>query len=354
MPATIVECVPNFSEGRDRAKINAIADAVAGVPGVDLLNIDIGHGANRTVMTFVGGPAEVAEAAFLAIAKAAEVIDMRLHHGTHPRLGATDVFPFVPVHGVTLAECAKIARQVGRRVGEELGVSVYFYEAAAEHSYRKKLADIRHGQYEGLAEKLNDPRWKPDCGPAVFQPKTGATIIGARELLIAYNITLNTKDRQVASDIAGQLRESGRVARNATGQLVRRSGEFRACKAIGWYIEEYGRAQISLNLTDYRETPPHIVFERAKQLAADRGLAVTGSEVIGMIPYAALLEAGKYYLRRDGRSLRVPPLDILQAAVDALGLNDVQPFDISRKVLGLPPRLKCETAAEDGKTTNNQ
>jgi glutamate formiminotransferase/formiminotetrahydrofolate cyclodeaminase len=339
MPA-IVECVPNFSEGRDQAKIKAIADAIGGVPGVDLLNIDIGPGANRTVMTFVGGPMEVAEAAFQAIAKAAEVIDMRRHHGAHPRLGATDVLPFVPIGGITLAECAKLARQAGRRVGEELGISVFFYEAAATKSYRKNLADIRHGQYEGLAEKLHDPRWKPDCGPAVFQPKTGATVIGAREFLIAYNITLNTKDREAAADIAGQLRESGRVVQTATGQSVRRPGEFKACKAIGWYIEEYGRAQISLNLTDYRKTPPHLVFERAKQLAADRGLSVTGSEVIGMIPYAALLEAGKYYLRREGRSLRIPSLDILQAAVDALGLNDLRPFDVSRKVIGLPPRLK--------------
>lgn len=339
MPA-IVECVPNFSEGRDQAKIKAIADVIGGVPGVDLLNVDIGPGANRTVMTFIGRPAEVAEAAFQAIAKAAEVIDMRRHHGTHPRLGVTDVFPFVPIDGITLAECAKLARQVGRRVGEELGISVYFYEAAAKKSYRKNLANIRHGEYEGLAEKLNDLRWKPDCGPAVFQPKTGATVIGAREFLIAYNITLNTKDKKAAADIAAELRESGRVTRTATGQLVRRAGEFKACKAIGWYIKEYGRAQISLNLTDYRQTPPHVVFERAKQFAADRGLAVTGSEVIGMIPYAALLEAGKYYLRRDGRSVRVSSLDILQAAVDALGLNDVQPFDISRKVIGLPSRLK--------------
>jgi glutamate formiminotransferase / formiminotetrahydrofolate cyclodeaminase len=396
MPAAIVECVPNFSEGRDQATIKAIADAIGGVTGVDLLNIDIGPGANRTVMTFTGGPDEVAEAAFQSIAKASTLIDMREHHGTHPRIGATDVFPFVPIHGITLAECAKLARQVGRRVGRELGVSVFFYEAAAKKSFRKNLADIRHGEYEGLAVKLLDPRWTPDCGPATFQAKSGATVVGAREFLIAYNITLATKEKRIASDIAAELRASGRAARrpsptklyadgepqfyqrghfpcgncefvgrslpeterhcqakhgynlrrllraviadypHVVGHMAQRPGEFQACKAIGWFIEEYRRAQISFNLTDYHTTPPHVVFERAKQLAADRGSAVTGSEVIGMIPYPALLEAGKFYLRQQGRALRIPSREILQTAVAALGLNDVQPFDIRSKVIGLP------------------
>jgi glutamate formiminotransferase / formiminotetrahydrofolate cyclodeaminase len=392
----IVECVPNFSEGRDPGKIKAITDAVESVAGVKLLHVDPGPDANRTVVTFIGTPEAAAEAAFRAIAKAAEVIDMREHRGEHPRLGATDVCPFVPVEGVTLAECAAIARQVGHRVGEELGIPVYFYEAAASDPSRKNLADVRRGEYEGLAEKLSDGYWTPDCGPAILNHRSGATIIGAREFLVAFNITLNTRDKSAAADIAFELRERGRVARRPTaspfyadgeplvyreehypcgncefvgksleeteahcraahgyelrelaahaipgypkviGQNVRRAGEFRFCKAIGWYVEEYARAQISMNLTNYHVTPPHVVLERARQLAADRGLAVTGSELIGMIPYAALLEAGRCYLGKQGRSADIPTGTILEAAVDAMGLRDVRPFDVCEKVIGLP------------------
>ncbi len=396
MPAKIVECVPNFSEGRDEAKIGAIAAAVETVPGVTLLHVDPGPGAHRTVVTFVGTPEAVAEAAFRAIAKAAEVIDMREHRGEHPRLGATDVCPFVPVEGVSLDQCAVLARCVGRRVGDELGIPVYFYEAAASDPSRKNLADVRRGEYEGLAERLSDGFWTPDCGPAIHNLRSGATIIGAREFLIAFNVTLNTRDKRAAADVAYELRERGRVARRRTsspfyadgealvyaenrypcgncdfvgttlagteehcrtahgyelralaahaipsypkviGQNVRRAGKFRFCKAIGWYVEEYARAQISMNLTNYHVTPPHVVLERARQLAADRGLAVTGSELVGMIPYAALLDAGKYYLARQGRSCDIPPIEILETAIDAMGLRDVRPFDVRDKVIGLP------------------
>ena len=399
MPAKIVECVPNFSEGRDRAKIKAVTDAIEAVSGVKLLDVDPGPDTNRTVVTFVGSPEAVAEGAFQAIAKAAQVIDMRQHHGSHPRMGATDVCPFVPVEGVTLDDCAAIAHRVGRRVGDELGISVYFYEAAARDPRRRNLADVRRGEYEGLAVKLKDPAWKPDCGPATFNPQSGATIMGAREFLIAYNVTLNTKDATAATDIAFELREKGRVARsptpspyyskgeilfyqenhfpcgncpfvgktleetqrhcrtvhgydlraltvddipdypNVVGQKVRRAGEFKFCKAIGWYADAYGRAQISINLTNFHVTPPHLVLERARQLAAQRGLVVTGSEVVGVIPYAALLEAGKFYLGRQGRSPHVPVADILETAVHSMGLGDVQPFDVRKKVIGLP---ECE------------
>jgi glutamate formiminotransferase / formiminotetrahydrofolate cyclodeaminase len=327
MSAKIVECVPNFSEGRSAAKIKAITDAIQTVPGVKLLHVDVGHDANRTVVTFIGPPQAVAEGAYQAIGRAAEVIDMRVHEGEHPRLGSTDVCPFVPIEGVTLDDCAEIARAVGRRVGEELDISVYFYEAASLDPKRKNLADIRRGEYEGLEEKLKHDAWQPDCGPAVFNPRVGATVIGAREFLIAYNINLNTRDKKAAAAIAAELRESGRAGR---------PGEFKFCKAIGWYVKEFGCAQISMNLTNYHVTPPHVVFERARQLAADRGLAVTGSELVGMIPYAALLEAGKFHLAKQGRPLDVPPLEILETAVNAMGLRDVRPFDIGEKVIGLP------------------
>jgi len=330
LPAKIVECVPNFSEGRDAAKIKAITDAVEAVPGAKLLHVDPGADANRTVVTFIGTPEAVAEAAFQAIAKAAELIDMRGQHGEHPRLGATDVCPFVPIEDVTLADCAEIAHRVGRRVGDELGIAVYFYEAASANPKRSNLADIRRGEYEGLAEKLKDDFWRPDCGPASFNPRSGATVIGAREFLIAYNINLNTRDKSAAAAIAAELREKGHAAR---------TGAFKFCKAIGWYVAEFGRAQISMNLTNYRVTPPHVVLERARQLAAERGLAVTGSELVGMIPYAALLEAGKFYLAQQGRSPDVPIADVLETAVNAMGLRDVRPFDVQQKVIGLPANV---------------
>jgi glutamate formiminotransferase/formiminotetrahydrofolate cyclodeaminase len=397
MDQRVVECVPNFSEGRDRAKIKQITDAIEAVPGVTLLDVDPGADTNRTVVTFVGDPDAVAEGAFQAIAKAAQVIDMAQHHGAHPRMGATDVCPFVPISGVTMEDCAAIARKVGERVGRELEIPVYLYEAAATRPERKNLATIRKGEYEGLAEKLRDPDWKPDFGAARLNARAGATVIGAREFLIAYNVTLNTRDKALATDIAFELRERGRVARRGAssayyakgailtykegaypcgncdlvgrtfaetvahcrekhdydlrellrlndvdpakslvGQKVHRAGRFTHCKAIGWYVDEYKRAQISINLTNYKITPPHLVLEEARRLAALRGLVVTGSEVVGLIPYPALLEAGRYYLQAQGKSPFVPITDILQTAVFSMGLADIAPFDVAKKVIGLP------------------
>ena len=397
MDQRVVECVPNFSEGRDRAKIKQITDAIEAVAGVTLLDVDPGADTHRTVVTFVGDPDAVAEGAFQAIAKAAHVIDMTQHHGAHPRMGATDVCPFIPISGVSMEECAAIARRVGERVGRELAIPVYLYEAAASRPERTNLAAIRKGEYEGLAEKLRDADWKPDFGPARINPRAGATVIGAREFLIAYNVTLNTRDKALATDIAFELRERGRVARAATGsayyakgriltyqdgaypcgncefvgrtfaetaahcrgvhaydvaellrlndvdptkplvgQKVYRAGKFSHCKAIGWYVDEYKRAQISINLTNYKVTPPHMVLEEARRLAAERGLVVTGSEVVGLIPYPALREAGRYYLQAQGKSSFVPIPDILQTAIFSMGLADIAPFDLAKKVLGLP------------------
>jgi glutamate formiminotransferase/formiminotetrahydrofolate cyclodeaminase len=400
MDQRVVECVPNFSEGRDKAKIKQITDAIEAVPGVTLLDVDPGADTNRTVVTFVGNPDGVADAAFQAIAKAAQLLDMAQHHGAHPRMGATDVCPFVPISGVTMEDCASIARKVGERVGRELEIPVYLYEAAATRPERKNLAAIRKGEYEGLAEKLRSPDWTPDFGPARFNARAGATVIGAREFLIAYNVTLNTRDKALATDIAFELREKGRIARASTGsmyyskgkvltyqdqaypcgnctfvgrtftetvahcrdrhgydlehllrlndvdpsralvgQKVYRAGKFPHCKAIGWYVDEYKRAQISINLTNYKVTPPHVVLEEARRLAVERGLVVTGSEVVGLIPYPAMLEAGRFYLRAQGKSPFVPTPDILQTAVFSMGLSDLQPFDIARKVIGLPREL---------------
>ena len=397
MEQRVVECVPNFSEGRDRAKITQITNAIQAVRGVTLLDVDPGADTNRTVVTFVGDPDAVVEGAFQAIARAAQVLDMSQHHGAHPRLGATDVCPFVPIAGVSMEECAALARRLGERVGRELEIPVYLYEAAATRPERRNLASIRKGEYEGLAEKLRDPDWAPDFGPARFHARAGATVIGAREFLIAYNVTLNTRDKALATDIAFELREKGRVARAAAGsplyskgkvltyqegaypcgncefvggsltetaahcrerhgydlegllrlndvdparplagQKVYRAGRFTHCKAIGWYVDQYKRAQISINLTNYKVTPPHLVLEETRWLAAERGLVVTGSEVVGLIPYPALLEAGMYYLRAQGKSPFIPIPDLLQTAVFSMGLADVSPFDVARKVIGLP------------------
>jgi glutamate formiminotransferase/formiminotetrahydrofolate cyclodeaminase len=396
MPPALVECVPNFSEGRDRAKIKQITDAIEAAGGVELLNVEPGIDTNRTVVTFVGSPEAVEQAAFAGIAKAAQVIDMSKHAGAHPRMGATDVCPFVPVEGVTMEDCAAIARRLGERVGRELHIPVYLYEAAAARPERKSLSDIRKGEYEGLAKKLADPAWQPDFGPAKVHVTAGATVIGARPFLIAYNVNLNSTDKNHAADIAFALREKGRVARsgntapyysrgkklfyregafpcgtcafvgptyeatsahvteahgysldellrandlsppNVVGKQVYRPGLFKSVKAIGWYVEDYKRAQISINLTDYRVTAPHDVLEASRRLAADRGLVVTGSEIVGVVPYQALLESGRYYLSRQGRALGQPISDVLRVAVSSLGLTDVAPFDIEKKVLGLP------------------
>ncbi len=396
MTEKLVECVPNFSEGRNKEVIDQIAAAIRSIPEVELLSVEMGADVNRTVVTFVGPPEAVGEAAFRAIARAAELIDMRQHKGAHPRMGATDVCPFVPVRGVTMEEVVELSRQVARRVGEELRIPVYLYEHSATRPERRSLANIRAGEYEGLAEKLKDPAWKPDFGPAQFNAKSGATVIGAREFLIAYNITLNTRDKQLAMDIAFELREKGRSVRsgnihpvymrgdllkyrenhfpcgscsfvgktieetaahcqqvhgydlpallrqhgidpsNPVGRSVKKPGKFKYCRAIGWFVKEYGRAQISCNLTNYKVTPPHLVLEEARKLAAERGLVVTGSEIVGLVPFEAIYQAGLYYLNRQGYSTGLPVQDVIEAAIHSMGLNDVAPFVPEEKILGLP------------------
>jgi glutamate formiminotransferase/formiminotetrahydrofolate cyclodeaminase len=337
----LVECVPNFSEGRDRDKIRAITSEIEAVPGVRLLDVDPGASTNRTVVTFIGSPEAVLEAAFRSIAKAAEVIDMRAHKGAHPRMGATDVCPFVPVSGVTMEDCAGLAAALGRRVADELGIPVYLYEAAARTPERRNLATVRAGEYEGLPEKLKDPRWAPDFGQPVFNARSGATIVGAREFLIAYNINLNTRDRKLAHEIALSLRESGRakrdkdgnVVKDARGEAVKVPGKFKEVKSVGWYVEDYGVAQISVNFTNYKTTPVHVVFDEAVRLAAKLGLRVTGSELVGLIPKEALLMAGRHYLEKQGKSPGVPEGELIRMAVRSLGLSDVVPFEPDKKII---------------------
>ena len=337
----IVECVPNFSEGRDREKIAVIVREIESTPGVKLLDVDPGDSTNRTVVTFVGGPEAVAEAAFKAIRKAGEVIDMRAHRGAHSRIGATDVCPFIPVSGVSMDECVRLAHELGGRVADELGIPVYFYEAAALRPDRRNLAEIRTGEYEGLAEKLKDPAWRPDRGEPIFNAKSGATVIGAREFLIAYNINLNTRDRKLAHEIALNLRESGRVkrdkdgniARDGEGNTIKIPGKFRDVKSVGWYIEDYGVAQISINFTNFKASPVHDVFDETVREAETLGLRVTGSELVGLIPKEALLLAGRYYLEKQGKNPGVPEAELIRAAVLSLGLNDKSPFEPDRKII---------------------
>jgi len=329
----LIECVPNFSEGRDRGVIDAIAAEIQATPGAVLLDVDPGAATNRTVVTFIGGPEAVEEAAFRAIRKAAALIDMSKHRGEHPRLGATDVCPFVPVSGATMEDCVAIAGRLGKRVGEELGIPVYLYEAAASRPERKSLADIRKGEYEALPEKLKDPAFAPDFGPAQFHPKSGATVIGAREFLIAYNVNLNTRDKKLANTIAQTIREAGRSKRGADGTTTTIPGRFKECRAVGWYIEEFGRAQVSINLTNHKVTPVHDVFDAACEEAAKLGLRVTGSELVGLIPKEALLAAGDHYLVRQGKTVGVPEKERVHTAVLSLGLSELAPFDPAHKVI---------------------
>ena len=400
MTEKLIECVPNFSEARNMDIVKQITDTIELVDGVRLLDVDPGPDMNRTVVTFVGDPEGAKEAAFKAIAKAYELIDMSKHTGSHPRMGATDVCPFVPVSGVTVEDCVEYSKELAKRVGEELAIPVYLYEKSAQTPERENLAVIRQGEYEALEEKLKKPEWKPDYGPAEFNAKAGATVIGVREFLIAYNISLNTREPLHATDIAFELREKGRSARRGNtkpfyykgtqilkykegnypcgscdfdgetiqetiehcknehgydltdllnangispekseGQSVKKPGVFNYCKAIGWMVSEYDRAQISINLTDYNVTSTHHVLEETRKLAAERGLVVTGSEIVGMVPYPALLETGKYYLRKQGRSTGIPVRDILETAIQSLGLTDVADFNIEERVLGLPKNL---------------
>jgi glutamate formiminotransferase/formiminotetrahydrofolate cyclodeaminase len=392
----IIECVPNFSEGRDLAVISQITDVIESVQGIRLLDVDPGESTNRTVVTFIGEPGPVAEAAFRAVQKASELIDMSAHTGEHARFGATDVCPFVPVAGATMEECAEIARQVGQRIGDELGIPVYLYEQAANRPERRNLADVRAGEYEGLESKLNRAEWKPDFGPSEFNRKSGATAVGAREFLIAYNINLNTTDRRYANEIAYEIRERGRWKRagniepfyykgdvvyfeegkfadgnsdfvagtfddlalfykekyggdlheryrsigldpdDLIGRPVYKDGMFTHLKGIGWVVEDYHCAQISLNLTDYKLTSPQDVLEAARELAVKRGIVITGSEIVGVVPFQAMNQAGHFYLRKMQKSTGIPTRDIVTTAVQAMGLSDVAEFDITRKVIGMP------------------
>ncbi len=337
----LVECVPNFSEGRDQEKIRSIVNEIKSTSDVSLLDVDAGESTNRTVVTFIGTPEGVFEAAFKAINKAAEVIDMRQHSGAHSRIGATDVCPFIPVTGVSMEECVQMAHKLGKKVADELKIPVYLYEEAAQKPERQNLATIRAGEYEGLPEKLKDPEWVPDYGKPEFNSRSGATVIGAREFLIAYNINLNTRDRKLAHHIALNLREKGRAKRDENGNIIKDSnektvkvpGKFKAIKAVGWYVEDYGIAQISINFTNYKISPPHLVFDEAVKQAEALGLRVTGSELVGLIPKEALLMAGKHYLNKQNQSPGVPEEELIRVAALSLGLNDVATFDPQKKII---------------------
>ena len=343
MPA-LIECVPNFSEGRNPDTIRRITERIESVEGATLLHTDPGKATNRTVVTFAGAPDAVVEAAFRAIATAAELIDMRHHHGEHPRMGATDVCPLVPISGISMAETAEFARRLGERVGRELGVPVYLYEEAQPDPARKSLAVIRAGEYEGLPARITQTAWKPDFGPAEFNARSGATVIGARGFLVAYNVNLNTTSTRRANAVAFDVREAGRPKReghpltgkvitNLDGSPVNVPGTLKAVKAIGWYIEEYGIAQVSMNLTDLAVTSIHTAFEAVSRSAEARGMRVTGSELVGLVPLEAMLDAGRHFLRKQERSLGVPDTEIIHIAVKSLGLDELGPFRPAERII---------------------
>jgi glutamate formiminotransferase/formiminotetrahydrofolate cyclodeaminase len=343
----LIECVPNFSEGRNMKIIGQITAEIKKVEGVKLLDVDPGKATNRTVVTFVGNPDAVCEAAFMAVKKASELIDMRQHHGEHPRFGATDVCPLVPVSNITMDEVVDYARKLARRIGEETKIPVYCYEFAAFEEKRHNLANCRQGEYEGLAKKIVSNEWKPDFGPAAWNDAvaiTGATAVGARNFLIAYNINLNTTSVRRANAVAYDIREKGRIQREGdpivgkiitdkNGNPVYKPGLLKAVKAIGWYIKEYGIAQISINLTDLSVTPLHVAFDTACEQACKRGLRVTGSEIVGVVPLHAMLEAGKYFLEKQNRSTGIPEQEIIKIAVKSLGLGDLSPFIPEKKII---------------------
>ena len=333
----IIECVPNFSEGRNMKVIDSIAESIRQSGGVKVLNVDPGAATNRTVITFAGSPEDVTEAAFQGVKRAGELIDMRQHHGEHPRLGATDVLPLVPVSGITLEECAQLAEDLARRIYTELGIPCYCYEAAARKPERKNLAVCRAGEYEGLAERMKDPDRQPDFGPGEYTERaaqTGATNVGARDFLIAVNFNLNTTSVSDANAIAFEVREKGRPV-TVDGKTVMIPGTLKGCKAIGWFIDEYGIAQVSMNITDINTTPLHIAFEEVRRAAQARGLQVTGTEIIGLVPKRTMLEAGLYFLERQHRPTDVSEQDIMQAAVISMGLDDLKPFNVKDKVVEL-------------------
>jgi len=333
MEKKIIECVPNFSEGRDMSVIKQITGAIESVRGVKLLDVDPGKDTNRTVVTFVGDPDAVSEAAFRAVKRASELIDMSKHRGEHPRMGATDVCPFIPVSGISMEETVTVARKVAERIGMELKIPVYCYENAAFGEKRRNLANCRAGEYEGLKKKLEDPEWKPDFGPALFNKKSGATAVGARDFLVAFNVNLNTTSARRANAIAFDVREKGREIINEKGKKVKVPGSLKNVKAIGWFIEEYGIAQISMNLTDISVTPVHIAFDEVCRKADARGVRVTGSELVGLIPLKAILDAGKYFLEKQQRSAGVSDDELIKIAVKSMGLSELHPFRPEEKII---------------------
>ena len=340
----LIECVPNFSEGNNMAIIKQITNEIESVEGVSLLDVDPGKATNRTVVTIVGTPNEVCEAAFLAVKKASELIDMRNHKGAHPRFGATDVCPLVPVAGITMEETVEYARKLAKRIGEELKIPIYCYENAALIEERRNLAVCRAGEYEGLKDKLSKPEWKPDFGPAEFNAKAGVTAVGARDFLVAYNVNLNTTSTRRANAIAYDVREKGRVKREGNpvtgkavldekGNKVWVPGSLKCVKAIGWFIDEYGIAQISMNLTNISVTPVHIAYDEVFKKALDRGIRVSGSELVGLIPLQAMIDAGKYFLKKQNRSAGIPEKEILKIAVKSMGLDDLYEFKPEEKII---------------------
>ena len=344
MQNQLIECVPNFSEGRDMSIIQQITDQIESVDGVILLDVDPGKATNRTVVTFVGEPAPVIEAAFLAIKKASEIIDMSKHKGEHPRMGATDVCPLIPIANITMEETAQWAHKLGERAGSELNIPFYMYESAATSPERKNLATVRAGEYEGLPEKLAKPEWKPDYGPAQLNAKAGATAIGARDFLVAYNVNLNTTSTRRANSVAFDVREKGRVkrignpitgevVRDENGSPVREPGTCKSVKGIGWYIEEYGIAQVSMNLTNISVTPVHVAFEECCKSAERRGMRVTGSEVVGLVPLKVMLDAGRYFLKKQNWSRGVSEEELIHIAVKSMGMDELGPFDPKKKII---------------------
>ncbi len=349
----LIECVPNFSEGADLSIIKSITDKIESINSVELLDVDPGKDTNRTVVTFVGSPEQVIEAAFLAIKEASFLIDMSKHRGEHPRMGATDVCPLVPVANVTMEECIKYSKILAKKVGEELQIPVFLYENSSNLAYRKSLSDIRKGEYEGMEDKMKSKKWTPDFGPDNFNSKTGCTAIGARNFLIAYNVNLNTKDKKMASDIALDVREAGRarrdkkgkILRNKDGKMLKKAGKLKHTKAVGWYIDEYKKAQVSMNLTNYLETPIYKAFEEIRKQANKRGLRVTGSEIVGLVPKKSLIDSGIYYLKKQNKPISIPNKEIIHTAIDSLGLNDISPFEQNKYIV--ENRIKHSTPLVD-------
>ena len=340
----IIECVPNFSEGRDKRIIDAIANAISSVSGVTLLDVDPGAATNRTVYTFVGDEKSVVEGAFAGIKVASQLIDMRKHSGEHPRFGAADVCPFIPISQASMQDCIECAKELGKRVGESLDIPVYLYEYAASAEHRRNLASVRAGEYEGIEQKINQTDWAPDYGPKKFNPISGNIAIGARDLLVAYNVNLNTTSVRRANSVAFDIREQGRVKRSGNlpnspieldenGNEVRIPGTCKSVKAIGWFIEEYGLAQVSMNLTKLEDTPLHKAFDECVKSAYERGMRVTGSELIGLVPLKSMLDAGKYFLEKQKRSIGVSERELIKIAVKSMGLDELSPFDPNKKII---------------------